>query len=90
MEDSTNVNEFENTGPNGDSSQTLMNCASGLDRAKITLKSFCRGPSPNWIHQHMCKVTKINTRRGRLEGNTTGLQKYVSKLGDCMKFHQRN
>jgi hypothetical protein len=31
MEDSTNVNEFENPGPNGDRSQTFRNFASGLD-----------------------------------------------------------
>jgi hypothetical protein len=51
MEDSTNVNEFENPGQNGDSSQTYRDFASGLD---------------------LCKVTKINTQREKLEGNTTG------------------
>jgi hypothetical protein len=31
MEESTNVNEFENPGPNGDSSQMFWNFALGLD-----------------------------------------------------------
>jgi hypothetical protein len=38
----------------------------------------------------LCKVTKINTQREKLEGNTTGWQNYEGKLGYCMKFHQRN
>jgi hypothetical protein len=47
MQDSTNVNEFENPGSNGNSSQTFRNFASGLD---LILKYINEGPA------YVCKV----------------------------------
>jgi hypothetical protein len=54
MEDSTNVNEFENPGMNGNSSSQTFKKFCIRSRFKIT------GPSI------------INTRREKLERNTTG------------------